>query len=71
MASRMLTEHIFENNPVILREDEPSSIIAFTLRFAFKALHANYDILTLGNMQFERIQRQAKRDGIGAYTASD
>jgi 1-phosphatidylinositol-3-phosphate 5-kinase len=29
---RLATEHIFDDNPVVLREDEPSSIIAFTLR---------------------------------------
>jgi 1-phosphatidylinositol-3-phosphate 5-kinase len=35
VSFRTLSEHIFENNPVILREDEPSSIIAFTLRQVF------------------------------------
>lgn len=31
------TEHVYADNPVVLRDDEPTSIIAHTLRFAFSS----------------------------------
>lgn len=33
ISCRNSTEHVFPDSPIIVREDEPSSIIAFALKY--------------------------------------
>lgn len=40
-STRRPTEHLVANNPVLVREDEPSSLLAYALAYVYSATESN------------------------------